>query len=111
MNCLRKRFLLPMCTFAIYSICTFFIKEASKHSFLSFQYVFWVAGEVLTLGVYAALWQKVLSYMPLHRAYLFKSISLVFSFIICYFIYCEPIGVYDWIGTVFIVGGLFVLTL
>ena len=52
--------------FIVYSCSTIFCKYASLYEFLSFAYILFLGGAVILLGVYAVLWQKVLSFMELN---------------------------------------------
>lgn len=45
--------------------------------FLSWSYLCGLFGALFTLGLYAILWQKILSFMPLNKAFLCKSVTIL----------------------------------
>ena len=83
-----KGFLLII-TFVVYSCSTIFSKMASDYSTFSMPYLMWFSGVVAVLGLYAVLWQKILSIMELSKAYLCKSISITIILGLSYFVF-EP---------------------
>lgn len=95
--------------FIVYSCSTIFCKYASLYEFLSFAYILFLGGSVILLGVYAVLWQKVLSFMELNKAFLCKSITIVFILLFSLLFFGEHITLNNVIGAVFIIFGLVVL--
>ena len=89
--------------YACTSICT---KMASRQEMLSLPYLLWIAGAVGVMGVYAMLWQQVISRMPLSTAYMFKGTSLIFVLLISALLFGETITVNNLIGSVIIVFGI-----
>lgn len=71
------RVLLMMLAFVVYSSSTICSKLASQQEFLSFPYICCLLGVVAALAVYAVLWQKILEFMDLGKAFLCKSITIV----------------------------------
>lgn len=96
--------------FIVYSCSSIFSKRASLYDFLSFNYIFSLGGVFLALATYAVLWQKVLTFMPLNKAFLFKSITILFILFISHFMYFEDITIYNMVGSAFIIMGLVVLS-
>lgn len=90
----------------VYASISIFTKEASKSAFLSIPYLCWIVGEILVFGVYAILWQKVLSILPLSSAYITKSLSIILVMMICNLFYNEAITVFKIVGIGLIVVGL-----
>ena len=82
--------------FAVYSSSILFSKMASQH-------------EVLALGLYAVLWQKILSFMQLNTAFLCKSVTIVMVMLLSHVFFAEHISVYNVCGALCIMLGLFVL--
>lgn len=105
----KSNFLLLLFSFLVYSGTGVFSKLASQTSFLSIQYILFFCGVIASLGLYAVLWQKILSFMPLNKAFLCKSICIVFTLGISYGLFSEQITCNNIIGVFFIIGGLMVL--
>lgn len=97
-------------TFAIYSCSSVFSKSASMYEFLSLPYMMFFCGVMLALMLYAILWQKVLAFMPLNKAFLFKSITIVMIIAISHLLFGEVITLNNMIGAGFIIGGIMVLS-
>ena len=100
---------LLLVTFVVYSCTSLFSKSASMHPFLSVPYLLNFGGMLCCMGVYAILWQKVLGFMALNKAFLFKSMTIVMILGFCYFLFGETITMNNIIGTAFIIAGLVVL--
>ena len=94
---------------AVYSASGLFSKMASRHNFLSFPYLLCLSGVVLVLGIYAILWQMALKRVPLNKAYLFRSLGVVYGLAIAYFIFRETITWGNLLGGGIVLGGLLVL--
>ena len=103
------RVLLMMLAFVVYSSSTICSKLASQQEFLSFPYICCLLGVVAALAVYAALWQIILEFMDLGKAFLCKSITIVFILVFSYFCFSETITLCTIIGIFFIILGLVVL--
>lgn len=89
--------------YACTSICT---KMASRQEMLSWPYLFWIAGAIGVMGVYALLWQQVIARMPLSTAYMFKGTSLIFVLMISALLFGESITLNNVIGAVIIIIGI-----
>lgn len=96
-------------TFSIYSCSSIFSKLASLSSVFSFDYLLCLGVIVLALFVYAILWQKVLSIIPLNKAFLCKSVTIVMIMAASALFFKETITTNNIIGSVFIILGLVVL--
>ena len=77
---------------------------------MSIAYLGSLAGAIAVLGLYAILWQKVLSFMPLNKAFLCKSVTLILGLLVAHFIFSEVITISNIVGAFFILGGLVVLS-
>lgn len=64
------------------------------------------AGLILTLGIYAVIWQQILKRIDLGTAYMFKGVSLIFIMLLLYLCFGEPITPMKMIGTGIIVVGI-----
>lgn len=58
------------------------------------------------MGIYAILWQQVITRMPLSTAYMFKGTSLIFVLLISALLFGEPITTTNIIGSVIIISGI-----
>ena len=76
------------------------------HGFLSWPYLFNLAGAVLSLGLYAILWQQIIKRMDISDAFMFKGLALVFVLVLSHFLFHEPIGLNNLAGAAIIVGGI-----
>ena len=92
--------------YAIYACTAIFTKMASRQEMLSWPYLFWIAGAVGVLGVYAVLWQQIIKRMPLSTAYMFKGMSLVFVLLISALLFGEAITTSNLIGSAIIIIGI-----
>ena len=77
---------------------------------MSINYILFLGAVVAALGIYAMLWQKVLAVMPLSRAFLYKSITIVIALLICHFLFDESISINNIIGAGIIISGIVVLS-
>ena len=89
--------------YACTSICT---KMASRQEIISWSYLLWIAGAVGVMGVYALLWQQVITRMPLSTAYMFKGTSLIFVLLISALLFGEAITLNNVIGSAIIILGI-----
>lgn len=89
--------------YACTSICT---KMASRQEMLSWPYLFWIAGAIGVMGIYALLWQQVIARMPISTAYMFKGTSLIFVLLISALLFGEAITLNNVIGAVIIIIGI-----
>lgn len=108
-SAVTKKVLLLAVTFVVYSSSSIFSKSASQYDFLSLPYLLNFCGVLCAMALYAVLWQKVLTFMDLNKAFLCKSITLILILALSYFFFHEPISLNNMIGTVLIVGGICIL--
>ena len=94
---------------AVYSASGFFSKMASRHDFLSFPYLLCLGGVILVLASYAILWQMALKRVPLNKAYLFRSLGVVYGLAIACFVFHESITWNNVLGGGIVVCGLLFL--
>ena len=94
---------------AVYSASGLFSKMASRHGFLSLPYLLCLGGVIFVLGTYAILWQMALKRVPLNKAYLFRSLGVVYGLAIAYFVFQETITWGNLLGGGIVLGGSLVL--
>lgn len=102
--------LLAIVAFAMFACFSVFTKEASFCTFLSFGYCFWVICELAAMFIYAILWLRLLTHVPLNKAYLYKSSTILIVFILMHTFYGEAISIQKMVGYLLIMSGLYVLS-
>lgn len=90
----------------VYACTSIFTKMASRQEMLSWPYILWIAGAVGVMGLYAILWQQVITRLPLSTAYMFKGTSLIFVLLISALLFGEAITTANIIGSVIIISGI-----
>ena len=90
----------------LYAGTAVFTKLASMKEFLSRPYFAFIFGAICVMGVYAFLWQQVLSRMPLSTAYMFKGTSIVFVLLLSALVFGETITWTNILGSVIIIAGI-----
>jgi len=90
----------------IYACTSIFTKMASRQEMLSWPYLFWIAGAVGMMGIYALLWQQVIVRMPISTAYMFKGMSLIFVLLFSALLFGEAITLNNVIGAMVIIAGI-----
>ena len=110
MSLFAKYGLLLIC-FMIYASTGIFTKYASLYPFLSWQYIFSFLGAIGVMGIYAVLWQQVLKYIELSVAYMFKGTALIFTMLLAYWLFGEPITTNNIIGAAIIIFGIILYNL
>ena len=90
----------------VYACTSIFTKMASRQEMLSWPYLFWIAGAIGVMGVYALLWQQVIARMPLSTAYMFRGTSLIFVLLISALLFGEGITLNNVLGSAIIIAGI-----
>ena len=90
----------------IYACTAIFTKMASLQEFLSWQYILWISGAIIVIGIYALLWQQIIARIPISTAYMFKGTSLIFVMLISALLFNEAITICNIIGSVVIIVGI-----
>ena len=83
-------------------------KVASKYDFKSVQFYIYLFLDLVSIGVFAVLWQMILKRMPLSQSYLFKSLTIVFTLFLAWLIFDETIYFNNIIGSGLIIIGVLV---
>ena len=105
---IKKYFLLYFCFF-IYSISTLCAKFASNQE-MPIKILVYMGLEVVCLGIYALIWQQVLKKFSLVTAMASKGIVVIFNLIWSILLFKEVITIYNIIGAVIIIGGIWVVS-
>ena len=90
----------------LYACVSIFTKYASQSEFMSWGYVWAVAGAICVMGLYAVLWQQILKRVELSLAYMFKGTSIVFVMLLAHMIFGEQITWNNIIGAIIIILGI-----
>lgn len=107
---LPLNYILLLCfAVGIYSLSGLFVKLASGHGFLSLPYLICLFGAVAVLGLYAVMWQMALKRVKLNQAYMFRSLGLIYSLSIAYFVFSEQITPCNMLGCALVVTGILIL--
>ncbi|MGM9809357.1 MAG: EamA family transporter [Paludibacteraceae bacterium] len=86
-------------------------RYAAGEAFLTQGYVFSFGLAIVLMGIYAVLWQQVLKYIDLSVAYMFKGTSLIFTMLLAYWLFGEPITLHNIIGAAIIILGIILYNL
>ena len=92
--------------YLFYASISVILKYTGLQEPLSWPWIFGFVGLVVSLGIYAFVWQQILKRIDLGTAYMFKGTSLIFIMLLLYLCYGEPITPVKLIGTGIIVVGI-----
>lgn len=106
-----RSFLLLEISFLVYSLGSIPSKLASNEPVLSFKFIFFLGLQLLSLAIYAVLWQQVLKRMPLVVAFANKGITIVWSMIIGVLCFNEKVSTFNVIGAVIIMIGIILMVI
>ena len=98
-------YLILVCINFIYACTSICTKMASRQDVLSWSYLLWIASAIGVMGVYALLWQQVISRMPISVAYMLKGTNLVFVLLFSTLFFGEVITLNNLVGSLIIVVG------
>ena len=93
----------------IYSLVGICSKMASSKEFLSFEWILFYGLVLLSLGIYAILWQQVLKKVNLNVAYASKAVTLIWSTIWGIVIFHETISWNNILGGVIVLAGVILI--
>lgn len=97
-------------TFIVYASCSIFSKSAALCDFLSVGYILNVCGVIGALALYAVFWQKLLIWMPLNKAFLLKSSTIIIILMISHYFFGETITLFNVVGAILIITGIITLS-
>lgn len=90
----------------IYSLGGICSKTAASKDFLSLEWIMLYGLVLLSLAVYALVWQQVLKMLPLNLAYASKSVTVIWGMFWGALIFGETITVPHVIGALIILAGI-----
>lgn len=105
-----SKYILMFCAFLIYSGTTVCAKYAAMESEISFKFFLFLGLEVLTLGLYAILWQQVLKHFSLVTAMSSKGIVVIFALVWSVILFHEKVNVFNLMGAGLIILGIWRVT-
>lgn len=103
---MAKNYLFLHFTILIYTATTILSKIASGFNFLSLPYILCMGGIVLSLGVYAILWQQAIKPFEPSVAYSNKSVTTIWVLLFSVLIFGEGITLFNVLGAVMIIAGV-----
>ncbi len=93
----------------IYSLGSICSKMAASKDFLSIEWIGFYALVILSLGIYALLWQQILKKVPLNTAYASKSVTLIWGSLWGILIFHETIGWNNIVGGAIVLVGVILM--
>lgn len=110
MRSINKYFIIQL-VIIIYSLGSILSKLASNEQFLSFNFCLYYGLLLLSLIIYAILWQQILKKTSLTVAYASKATTIIWSILIGYFIFNEKISFNNILGAVIVIIGIVIMVL
>ena len=104
-----KLYILLNIVLLLYSFCSVFSKIASTKEFLSIEFIFFYGLVLLTMAIYAILWQQIIKSIPLNTAYANKAVTLVWGMIWGTLIFKEQITFLNIIGALVVLLGVLLM--
>lgn len=93
----------------IYSLGGICSKTAASKEFLSLEWILLYGLLMLSLAIYAVMWQQILKKIPLNTAYSNKSVTVVWGMVWGITIFGESINAANIIGAVLILCGIILM--
>jgi multidrug transporter EmrE-like cation transporter len=101
-----KQYITLILVYLFYASISVILKYTGLQEPLTLSWCMGFAGLILTLGIYAVVWQQILKHIDLGTAYMFKGVSLIFIMLLLYLCFGEPVTPMKMIGTGIIVVGI-----
>ena len=101
-----KQYITLILVYLFYASISVILKYTGLQEPLTLSWCMGLAGLILTLGIYAVVWQQILKRIDLGTAYMFKGVSLIFIMLLLYLCFGESITPMKMIGTGIIVVGI-----
>ena len=90
------------------SLSSVFMKYASMQEAIMQKGIFYIIS-ILTLGLFAILWQKLLVKNQLNKVYVFKSTTIIWGMIFGYILFKEQINIQMIIGAFLALMGVIII--
>lgn len=98
--------LLPLAVL-IYTCAGIVGKYASNYPLFSIPFLACYCGEVIILGIYAIIWQKLIQKIDLSIAYANRSINLLWALLFAVLLFHEKVTANNIIGVIVVMIGIF----
>jgi drug/metabolite transporter (DMT)-like permease len=105
-----KNFALLHVSFLLYSLVTVFAKTAAMSGWATPTFFLFAAFEIMTLAVYAVLWQQVLRKFTLMVAYANKGIVIIWNLIWAVVLFRESVTLENVIGGAIVIAGMILVS-
>lgn len=102
-----KRIVRLLLVFLVYSSANIFMKLSSEGE--GVDVFLYLACAFFVLALFAYLWQQTLKLIPLTRAFMFKSITVLYGMFFASFLFKEHITLNNMVGASLIVIGIIIL--
>ncbi len=89
-----------------YTLSGVMAKKASFTNFLSKEFIFYYALEIVILGIYAIMWQQIIKKFSISVAYANKGMAILWSLLWSMIFFNESITVNNIIGALIILLGI-----
>lgn len=90
----------------VYSLCSFFSKNAAQQDFMSLPFIGFYIGMIFVLGVYAVGWQQVIKHLPLTLAFANKAVTVAWGMFWGVVFFGETITPLMVVGAVIVMAGV-----
>ena len=107
---LKNKYAQILFAFFIFSFVGVMSKLAALSEAFSIRFFIFVGLQIFILGVYAILWQQILKKFTLVSAMSFRGVVVIFSLIWATVIFRENITIFNIIGSLVIVAGIYIVS-
>lgn len=90
----------------IYSVSAVFIKLAAGTGLFSLRFFLFCCLSLLSLMLYALIWQRVLNFLALSTAYINRSAVFLWNTLFSFFVFAEKITIKQIAGVIVIIVGV-----
>lgn len=104
-----KTWLILQVAMLIYSLSSICSKMAGGQSGLTMEFVLWCGGLIVSMGVYALLWQQVLKQMPLTTAYAGKAMVILWGIFWGWLLFGEGVSLRILTGAAVVMAGVYLM--
>ena len=102
-------FLLLQFAMLIFSLSNICSKMAGEQELLSPEFILWFGGLILTMGLYALIWQQVLKRMPLMTAYANTAVVILWGLLWGRLFFQEPVSLTKVAGAAVAMAGVYLM--
>lgn len=103
-----KNILLAIILYLFFSTSSIFMKFAAMQNSL-FSSIIFYGLSMVTLGIFAILWQKLLKKFDLSKVYVFKATTIIWGMVFGFLIFKEPITFSMIIGSIITIIGISII--